>query len=141
MKKVAAAALLFMGMAGLSAKANDSTAELSTGGLVFVRNENVEMRAEDLFISAAEIRVRYRFFNRSDKDVTVHVAFPMPEVTREDTSNIAIPSDDPVNLLGRCVVRRGAVNRAHRADHRGREGWRIRRRGPARVLRVRLCTR
>src|SRR5437016_13663091 len=99
MKKVAAAALLFMGMAGLSAKANDSTAELSTGGLVFVRNENVEMRAEDLFISTAEIRVRYRFFNRSDKDVTVHVAFPMPEVTREDTSNIAIPSDDPVNLL------------------------------------------
>jgi Domain of unknown function (DUF4424) len=38
------------------ASANDSTAELATGGLVFVRNENVEMRSEDLLISAKEVR-------------------------------------------------------------------------------------
>jgi hypothetical protein len=32
-------------------RANDSTAALATGGLVFVRNPDVEIRAEDLFIS------------------------------------------------------------------------------------------
>jgi Domain of unknown function (DUF4424) len=62
------------------AHANDSTAELATGGLVFVHNDNVEMRSEDLTISAKEIHVRYRFFNKTDKAVTVLVAFPMPEI-------------------------------------------------------------
>jgi len=82
------------------ASANDSTAELATGGLVFVRNENVEMRSEDLTISAKEVQVRYRFFNKSDKAVTVLVAFPMPEIEVDGPdANIALPTDDPVNLL------------------------------------------
>src|SRR5438445_12413748 len=81
--------------------ANDSTAELATGGLIFVRNDNVEMRSEDLMISTKEVSVRYRFFNKSDKDVTVLVAFPMPEVRLdENDSNISVPTEDPVNLLG-----------------------------------------
>ena len=53
--------------ATVPALANDSSAELTTGGLVFVRNDNVEMQSEDLRISAKEIHVRYRFFNKSDK--------------------------------------------------------------------------
>jgi hypothetical protein len=97
MRKIAIAILL-AGAASIHALANDSTAELSTGGLQFVRNDDVEMRSEDLYISTREIRVRYRFFNRSDKDVTVHVAFPMPEVKHEEF-DVAIPSSDPVNLL------------------------------------------
>ena len=97
MRKIAIA-LLLANAASIHALANDSTAELSTGGLQFVRNDDVEMRSEDLYISTKEIRVRYRFFNRSDKDVTVHVAFPMPEVKNED-HDVAIPSDDPANLL------------------------------------------
>ena len=79
-----AVALLIAVAATFPARANDSTAELSTGGLVFVQNDDIEMRSEDLFISAAEIRVRYRFFNKSAKDVTVLVAFPMPDVSREE---------------------------------------------------------
>ena len=43
-------------VAGSEVCANDSTAELATGGLIFVRNDDVEMRAEDLFISTTEIR-------------------------------------------------------------------------------------
>ncbi len=83
------------------AHANDSTAELATGGLVFVKNDAIEMRSEDLFISAAEIRVRYRFFNRTDRDVTVHVAFPLPDIKIEHADEtIAIPTDDPVNIFG-----------------------------------------
>jgi hypothetical protein len=80
--------------------ANDSTAELATGGLVFVHNDNVEMRSEDLMISAKEIQVRYRFFNKTEKAVTVLVAFPMPEIKVDGPDdNVSLPTDDPVNLL------------------------------------------
>jgi hypothetical protein len=88
-------------MASWPAYANDSSAELATGGLVLVRNDDVEMRAEDLFISTREIRVRYRFFNKAARDVTVHVAFPMPDITvDQQDQNISIPTEDPVNFLG-----------------------------------------
>ena len=36
-----------LGIAGSEARANDSTAELATGGLIFVQNDNVEMRSEE----------------------------------------------------------------------------------------------
>src|SRR5262247_3688929 len=82
------------------ASANDSTAELATGGLIFVRNDNVEMRSEDLTISAKEVQVRYRFFNKSDKNVTVLVAFPMPEIKVDGPDvSVSLPTEDPVNLL------------------------------------------
>lgn len=83
-----------------SAWANDSSAELATGGLVFVKNDAIEMRSEDLFISAAQIRVTYRFFNITDRDVTVHVAFPLPEIRIAHTDeNISLPTDNPVNVF------------------------------------------
>jgi Domain of unknown function (DUF4424) len=99
--KTASIVFLAAALAGTAALANDTSAELTTGGLVFTRNDDVEMRAEDLFISAKEIRVRYRFFNKSERDVTVHVAFPMPDVTVEHINQImSLPTGDPVNLLG-----------------------------------------
>ena len=86
--------------AAVPALANDSSAELTTGGLVFVRNDNVEMQSEDLRISAKEIHVRYRFFNKSDKPVTVLVAFPMPEIKVDEQDQIiSVPTEDPVNFL------------------------------------------
>jgi hypothetical protein len=96
-----AVALIIMACMVPPALANDSSAELATGGLVFVKNDAIEMRSEDLFISAAEIRVRYVFRNRTDRDVTVQVAFPLPEikVDHEDV-NISVPTEDPVNLVG-----------------------------------------
>jgi hypothetical protein len=39
------------------ALANDSSAELATGGLVLKKSADIEMRSEDLFISTNEIRV------------------------------------------------------------------------------------
>src|SRR5262245_39097275 len=97
----AAVAAAIAAAATLPALANDTTAELAAGGLVFVRNDNVELRSEDLAISAKEVSVRYRFFNKSDKDVTVLVAFPMPEIKVDgsDDDNFSVPTDDPVNLL------------------------------------------
>ena len=88
--------------------ANDSTAELSTGGLIFVRNDAVEMVSEDLAISAKEVSVRYRFLNKSDKDVTVLVAFPMPDIHVEGPDEpISVPTDDPLNFLAFATVVNG----------------------------------
>jgi hypothetical protein len=95
-----AAALVVAACAAAPAAANDSTAELATGGLIFVKNDNVEMRSEDLSISVKEVNVRYRFFNKAASDVTVLVAFPMPDVRIEEPDqSISLPTEDPVNLL------------------------------------------
>jgi hypothetical protein len=65
-----------------------------------VTNENIEMSAEDLLISAKQVRVRYRFVNKAETDVTVLVAFPLPEVRiSEADENIALPTEDPVNIF------------------------------------------
>jgi hypothetical protein len=75
--------------------------ELAIGGLVFVKNNNIEMLSENLFISADEIRVRYRFLNKSNKNITVHVAFPLPDLKANRGEDlIDIPTHDPVNFVG-----------------------------------------
>ena len=53
-----------------AAFANDSIGHLSAGGIVLGRSADIEMRSEDLHVSTQEIRVRYRFYNGSDKDIT-----------------------------------------------------------------------
>jgi hypothetical protein len=99
--RTTATMLMLAACAAVPALANDTSAELATGGLLFVQNDNVEMRSEDLAISVKQVDVRYRFFNKSASDVTVLVAFPMPEVRiEEQDQNIALPTQDPVNILG-----------------------------------------
>ena len=84
-----------------SANANDSSAELATGGLIFVKNNNVELLSEHLLISTEEIRVTYRFLNKSNKDVTVYVAFPLPDLKMDPDDDVTvIPTDDPINFVG-----------------------------------------
>jgi hypothetical protein len=84
-----------------AAGANDSTAGLAAGGLVLTKNADIEMRSEKLFISAKQVRVDYQFLNTSPKDVTVTVAFPMPDITVESMDdNIAVPNPDSPNILG-----------------------------------------
>ena len=83
-----------------AATANDSIGNLSAGGIVLGRSDSIEMRSEDLFVSTKEVRVRYRFFNTSDQDISTLVAFPMPDVEApNDADNRAIPVDDPVNFM------------------------------------------
>jgi hypothetical protein len=83
-----------------TARANDSTAELTTGGLVLAKSADIEMRSEDLSISEKAISVRYHFFNSAATDQTVTVAFPMPDVTLDGPdSSIALPAPDSPNFL------------------------------------------
>ncbi len=101
-------ALTLIGAAA-PALANDSSAELATGGLVFVRNDDVEMRSEKLFISARQVRVTYEFFNTSDRDVTVLVAFPLPEIrVSGPDDNIAVPTEDAANPFAFTTTANGS---------------------------------
>jgi hypothetical protein len=83
------------------AMANDSTAELGAGGLVMTRNDAIELRSEDLYISAQTVRVHYRFVNTGPQDVAVTVAFPMPDITVQGSdATPGVPTQSPTNLLG-----------------------------------------
>lgn len=86
-----------------TARANDTTAALEAGGLIFVPNEDVEMRSEDLFISEKEVRVAYIFHSNAEKDTTVLVAFPMPDV-RYLEQDVAVPNPGSPNFLDFATV-------------------------------------
>jgi len=96
-------AAAFAGLLSLAAAptlANDSTAELTTGGLVLAKSAGIEMRSEDLAVSTQEIVVHYRFFNHGAQDVTTTVAFPMPDIVWDGPdTNIAVPAPDSPNFL------------------------------------------
>jgi len=95
-----AAVAAFALAAAAPALANDSTAELTTGGLVLAKSADIEMRSEDLAVSTKAIVVRYRFFNHGATDVTTTVAFPMPDIVWDGPdTNIAMPSPDSANFL------------------------------------------
>jgi hypothetical protein len=98
MRKLIAASLLLA--LATPALANDTTAQLGTGGLIFVRSDAVAMEREDLFISEEEVRVAYVFRNLSDKDVESIVAFPMPDIQSSPYANVSIPDRSSDNFLG-----------------------------------------
>ncbi|WP_064108373.1 DUF4424 family protein [Legionella jordanis] len=79
--------------------ANDSSAELAAGGLRFVKNPDIELRSEDLYISAKKISVRYVFFNNANKDQDLLIAFPLPDIEsyRYDKPFSIFPVDNPAN--------------------------------------------
>ncbi len=83
-----------------SVHANDSTAVMAAGGLVFTKSDSIIMEEEDLFISQDKIRVAYRFRNTSNKPITTRVAFPLPELSANDefTGNIDPTSKNPMNF-------------------------------------------
>jgi hypothetical protein len=99
--------VLVLSIAGFAlaapALANDSMAELKTGGLNFVRSDVISMMSEDLYVSADEVRVDYVFRNTSDEDVDALVAFPMPEIGGNPWENVSIPFPENDNFLGFSV--------------------------------------
>jgi len=95
---VCSGAFLF-GVLGAPALANDSTAELSVGGLVFTRNADISMESEELTITTDQVSVRYVFLNQTPNPVTVTVAFPLPDIDLSEAEHYAIPTNDPVNFV------------------------------------------
>lgn len=80
--------------------ANDSIAELGTGGLILSRSDAVAMESEDLYISPEKVTVDYVFRNITDKDVDAIVAFPMPDIEGDPNEMPAIPDGQSDNFLG-----------------------------------------
>lgn len=78
MTKRLALSALALALCAAPLQANDSEAALPLGGLVLVQNDSISMDSEDLYISKDEIRVRYRFTNRSNRDIETTVSFPVP---------------------------------------------------------------
>jgi hypothetical protein len=68
---------------------------------MLARSDDIEMRAQELYVSPKQIRVSYRFYNAAPNDLKTVIAFPMPDVTVGDAAvSVPLPSDDPENLLG-----------------------------------------
>ena len=99
-------ALAAIGLAG-QADANDSMAQMKTGGLEFVQNDDVVMAEEKLYVSPEKVTVDYRFHNNSTKDVESLVAFPMPDLESGVELNVAIDYDAGDNFLGFTVNQDG----------------------------------
>jgi hypothetical protein len=83
MRRTPLLALLTLALA-VPALANDSEAAIGVGGLALTQNNAISMDSEDLYISAQEVRVKYRFTNRSAKDLTLTVSFPVPSIPGDD---------------------------------------------------------
>jgi hypothetical protein len=103
---VVAAFLCSLAFAAPPATANDSTAELGAGGLQLVRNFDVRLVSEDLYVSADAVRVTYRFLNTSDTPITSIVAFPLPPIDAvvPEEMNIILPEPAAQNFVGFTVT-------------------------------------
>ena len=58
-----------------AAIANDSTARIGVGGLVFLKNDDIRMASEALSVFPKRINVRYRFRNETATAIDTVVAF------------------------------------------------------------------
>jgi hypothetical protein len=87
---------------------------LAAGGLVLAKNNVIELRSEELFISPKKIIVDYIFYNRTKRDVKITVAFPQPDLdfALVDEESTDIPTDDPVNVFGFVTEVNGTAVRA-----------------------------
>ena len=119
LRRFAGAALIGCIIAPAISLANDTEAELGIGGLVLRKNAHVEMRSEDLYVSAKEIRVRYRFYNKSGSDVRTIVAFPLPPGGLEEHEFSTIVNGAPVNTE---IEQRATVDGRDRTDFLKRYG-------------------
>ena len=108
LSSIRAALLLAACAVAPAVHANDTTAQLGTGGLVFVTNENIQMASEDLFVSPTEVKVVYKFHNKSDKDQHILIAFPMPDIEGSGDFMVGIPTEDPENIFGFATTFNGA---------------------------------
>jgi hypothetical protein len=97
---ILAACLAFGG--GLPAVANDSVAELAAGGIVLGRSDEISMERETLYLSMERVTVDYLYRNRSQRDVTTIVAFPMPDITLNIEGETGVPQEGD-NFLGFTV--------------------------------------
>lgn len=88
-------------LGAVPSQANDAIAELlPTGGLVLGETKDIEMRSEFLQVSTDEIRVHYRFYNKSNLDIKTRVAFPIPDLLPPTNSDGSYNEDREYGFQG-----------------------------------------
>ncbi|GAA0548518.1 hypothetical protein FHS83_001003 [Rhizomicrobium palustre] len=104
--KAGAAVVLISGALFSAALADDSSAMLSAGSIVFTKNTPVKMAAEDLYVSSRKVRIRFEFLNPTRRDVETLVAFPLPDIDTNAYYGSAVGTltDDPQNFIGFTAV-------------------------------------
>ena len=91
--------LLAAAAAIVPALADDGTAELGAGGIVFGKSADIRMAREDLYVSPDKVRVRFEFQNTgADQDVLI--AFPLPDIDLAEGGDFGTLGEDPVNFVG-----------------------------------------
>lgn len=93
--------IAILGLAS-TARPNDGAIGDDNGTIVFRQQADVSMDSEALFISEELVRVDYTFTNRSSKDLTVPIAFPMPPMYFGDADHGEI-EDFKLRVDGRAV--------------------------------------
>lgn len=86
-KGAAMAAFLLACAVPVPALANDSEASLGVGGLTLKESKSISLDYEDLYISADEVRITYRFTNHGKKPVDTLIAFPMPVIDPQENQD------------------------------------------------------
>ena len=109
MKLIAAALAFLIAMAWVVASANDSTAILRAGDLQLTFNPDITMASEELFVSAEEIRVAYRFQNTAARDIATTVAFPLPEFEVGGDTQYDVENGSQENFLNFAASAGGKV--------------------------------
>lgn len=73
--------VVLLACAAALVRANDSFSEVGAGGIRFLKRSDIILQKEVLTITTKKVDVAYRFFNPTRQDVTIEVAFPIPEYT------------------------------------------------------------
>lgn len=89
------------------ARANDTMAELKTGGLAFTRSDTIEMQEEKLYISPKRVQVDYLFRNTAETPLQTYVAFPMPDIQGSPNYNVDAGDTESDNFLAFTVSQDG----------------------------------
>jgi len=100
-KPLICSTILGFGLLPCAAGANDSTATLAAGGLVFTKSPSIKMLSEDLYLSEDKVRVLYHFKNTASAPQTVEVAFPLPDLVPDplDIEGSPVNVDGPKNFV------------------------------------------
>ncbi len=85
--KVRALLLAFLLLVPATGQANDGFGGLSATGLQFGKSRAIRMVAEDLYVSAKQVRVRSLFRNDGKEDIQGEVIFPLPPISLSELSN------------------------------------------------------
>lgn len=125
--RLAALAALCLTAPGVAASApppDDIVAVMGAGGLVLQRAEGIHLRSEDIYVSAEEVRVRYRVFNSAERPVVARVSFPMPDIVGGLDGERALTDPSEMPFETTVEGRRMAANLEQKAvldgvDHTG----------------------